>query len=162
VARLHKAIVLMLAGLAVLLLVALGSIAGERISTTMPGRLDLPALAPDATPEQVAERYFLAQAAGDARVARTLGWKDPKRSYPDFSRLSPELRGLRGLTVGSSEPVDEEPGASFTEARQLVVEYERIHAGENGEPAGRDGRFVRLSRVRDSGRWIVVSLGTGP
>lgn len=121
------------------------------------------ALAPDASPEQVARRYYELQAAGNEDAARALMWR-PARF--DSSVADKSLRGLTGLEVGRSR---EDTAAArppvyleLAALRMLVVRYERHKTSVTGEPPGQDMRFVLLGRETPEGPWLVVETGTGP
>lgn len=120
-------------------------------------------LAPNASPEQVARRYYELRAAGHEDSARSLMWR-PKRfdgAVPDRS-----LRGLSELEVDRSRE-DTVAGRpieylELSTVRMLVVRYRRHWASVTGEPPGRDMRFVLLGQERPGGSWLVVETGTGP
>ena len=120
-------------------------------------------LAPDASPEQVARRYYESQAAGHNEAARSLMWR-PGR----FDGVVPDrsLRGLTGLEVDRSreDTVAGRPSEYLELAalRMLVVRYRRHRTSVTGEPPGQDMRFVLLGQERPGSPWLVVETGTGP
>ena len=120
-------------------------------------------LAPDASPEQVARRYFELQAAGREEPARSLVWR-PSRF--DGAVTDRSLRGLTDLRV---EPSREDTVAGrpviyleLAALRMLVVRYERHKTSVTGEPPGQDLRFVLLGQETPGAPWLVVETGTGP
>jgi hypothetical protein len=121
------------------------------------------ALPPDATPEEVARRYFELRAAGDDDAARSLMWR-PAR----FDDAVPD-RSLKGLSDLEVDPSREDTVAGrpveyleLAEIRLAVVRYRRHRRSVTGEPPGRDTRFVLLGQERVGGRWLVLETGTGP
>lgn len=121
------------------------------------------ALPSDASPEQVARRYFELLGAGDDDGARSLVWK-PGR-FDDTVRDG-SLKGLTDLEVDPSRE-DTATGRppeylELATLRLLVVRYQRHTTAVTGEPPGQDLRFVLLGQEQPGGRWLVIETGTGP
>lgn len=121
------------------------------------------ALAPDASPEQVARRYYELHAAGREGAASSLTWR-PTRF--DTAVADTSLRGLTDLRVGHSRE-DTAVGRpsvyrELAALRMLVVRYEPRRTSVNGAPPRHEMRFVLLGQERPGGPWLVVETGTGP
>lgn len=133
--------------------------AGEQALMRLPGRVGLPPLPTNASPEQVTERYFLAQSKGDARALETLSEPVPSTSKGWCSEPIPSLRHLRYLSVRSSQADSYDAASQTLDSTSCVVSFERIHTSEIGDPPGSESLRVELRRLETSGPWVVVDFG---
>jgi hypothetical protein len=153
------AAVLLIGGLVTLLLVGLCGLVVYHGLPALPGHLGKPTLSPTATPEQVAQRYYEAQSAGDAAAVADVVWAGDD---PGWQSLDDSLRGATGIDTTASWAGGSQYGTAFSEVRETSVRYVRVRPTDFDEPPGRDSRFVILGRLKDSGRWVFVSSGEGP
>lgn len=117
------------------------------------------------TPIGTVVAYYTAIGHHDTRKAARLLAPEVRELYEstpdsDFKNVA-SLTNIRDLKEG----VVQLPGgipAGYHDVTQVAVTYDVVYKQPITGPAGTATRFVYVGRTRNSERWLILSIGSGP